>query len=300
MNVIIPTKQQHYKTMDYELTLKEWRQQIEEALTDAGFDNASLEAKWLLAAVLKRDPAFITLEPNYVLSSSETLTLQSWLKRRLQGEPLSRIRGYREFWSLPFHVNEHTLDPRPDTEIVVEGVLKWVGERKDHPWHILDLGTGTGCLLISLLHELKKATGVGVDLSQETLSTAQENAILNKVSSRCTFYQSNWGKGLQEKFDIIVSNPPYIPLQNKKTLGKEVLHYDPPLALFGGEDGFDCYRILSEDIPSLLSPHGISVLEIGMGQKEVVEALFHEKGFSTLFIMQDLAGIERALGFTLP
>jgi len=282
------------------MNLKDWRQKIEEALTEAGFDNAALEAKWLLAAALNRDPSFVTLEPLYTPAPGEESILDDWLKRRLQGEPLSRMRGYREFWSLPFHLNEHTLDPRPDTEIIIEGVLKWVGSRKDRPWRILDLGTGSGCLLISLLHELKEARGVGIDINEKALSIAHENAILNHVNARATFCQGNWGKGIQEKFDIIVSNPPYISLQDQYTLEKGVRDYDPPLALFGGEDGLDCYRILAHDTPLLLSSQGIAVLEIGIDQRRAVEALFHEKGFQTVFVMKDLAGIERAIGFTLP
>lgn len=278
------------------MTLKEWRRVIEEALSKAHIENTSQEAKWLLAGALDCENSFIVLQPEYTLSEKEENKIQNWLARRLQGEPLSRIKGVREFWSLPFQLNEHTLDPRPETEVLIEGILKWVGNRLFNPWRILDLGTGSGCLLISLLHELPYATGVGIDLNDETLSMAKFNATINNVSNSTTFYQNNWGENLEGKFDIIVSNPPYIPLRDKDTLEKTVLHFDPALALFGGEDGLDCYRILSKNIKQLLSENGIAVFEMGYGQRKEIESLFQSEGYEILFILKDLAGIERGIG----
>ncbi len=278
------------------MTIKEWRQLIEENLSKAGVPNASLEAKWLIAGALEKENSFVTLHSSYLTSSQEDAKLQEWLRRRLQGEPLSRLKGIREFWSLPFHLNEHTLDPRPETELLIEGVLKWIDKRTLDPWRILDLGTGSGCLLIALLHELKNTTGLGVDLSEGALTMAYSNATLNKVAARATFQQSNWGEDLEGAFDIIVSNPPYIPLKDKETLEKSVLYFDPSLALFGGEDGLECYRILAREISRLLAIEGLSVLEIGYGQRKGVEALFHKAGFKTLFVLKDLAGIDRAIG----
>ncbi|MBA3813388.1 MAG: peptide chain release factor N(5)-glutamine methyltransferase [Alphaproteobacteria bacterium] len=271
------------------MTLKEWHRLCSETLSPQ-------EAKWLLAGALDRDPSFITLNPTYSPSPAEEEKIQEWLKRRAAGEPLSRLKGVREFWSLPFYLNEHTLDPRPDTEVLIEGVLKWVGGRKEAPWTITDLGTGSGCILISLLHELPNATGVGVDISEGSLSMARQNAVLNGVDSRATFCQGNWSENLEGSFDIIVSNPPYIPLAHKDTLAKNVLAYDPHQALFGGEDGLTCYRILAQEIGELLAPHGLGIFEIGMGQREDVEALFEKAGFDIMFVLSDLAGIERAIG----
>ncbi len=279
------------------MTLQEWRQTTENLLTQAGFENASQEAKWLLAGALDQESSFVTFSPTYLPSPAEDKKIKAWLKRRLQGEPLSRLKGTREFWSLPFHLNEHTLDPRPETEILVEGVLKWVSRhRRDDPWRILDLGTGSGCLLISLLHELKNARGTGVDISEGALLIAEENAHLNTVGTRATFLQTHWGGGLTGPYDIIVSNPPYIPLAEKDLLEKGVRNYDPPQALFGGEDGLDCYRLLAPEIKRLLSPFGIAVLEMGIDQRHDIERIFHHAGLKTLFILPDLAGIERTLG----
>ena len=274
-------------------TLREWHRWLEEALSKAGFENAPQEAKWLLAGALERDSSFITLNPTYIPSPAEETKIQDWLQRRLTGEPLSRMKGIREFWSLPFQLNEHTLDPRPETEGVVEGVLKWVGDRIHEHWRILDLGTGSGCLLIALLHELKHATGVGVDINEGAVAMAHTNATLNRVNERARFLQGDWGENLEGSFDIIVSNPPYIPLREKETLAKGVIDYDPPQALFGGEDGLECYRILSRDIRSFLAPKGIAILEIGTGQREDVEKIFQEVGLRPLFVLKDLAGIER-------
>jgi release factor glutamine methyltransferase len=279
------------------MTLAEWRKEIEEAMIQAGFREASQEAKWLLGAAINREGAFVTLNPAYTPTLSEEETIQNWLARRLKGEPLSRIKGMREFWSLPFQLNEHTLDPRPESELIIEAVLKWIGPRTKEPWRLLDLGTGSGCLLISLLHELKNASGVGVDIEEKALSMAQNNAELNEVLPRAHFQISNWGEGIREKFDIIVSNPPYIPLQEKETLEKAVLNYDPAQALFGGEDGLDCYALLAKTIPHRLAPGGLVVLEIGVGQSGSVISLFQEQEFQRLFILKDLQGIERTLAF---
>jgi release factor glutamine methyltransferase len=278
--------------------LLEWRKTIAEALLKAGFEDAAQEAKWLLAGALEQESFFVTLNPTYTPSLSETLKIQGWFKRRLKGEPLSRMKKIREFWSLPFHLNEHTLDPRPETEGIIEGVLQGVRACKTAPMRFLDLGTGSGCLLIALLHELKNATGLGIDFSEEALSMARFNATCNGVAKRAIFQQGNWGKDLEGPFDSIVSNPPYIPLGDKKKLSKSVLHFDPALALFGGKDGLDAYRILAQDIKRLLDPKGLAVLEIGYGQRKAVESLFQAVGFKMTFILKDLAGIERIIGMT--
>ncbi|MBX9785713.1 MAG: peptide chain release factor N(5)-glutamine methyltransferase [Alphaproteobacteria bacterium] len=281
------------------MTLTEWRKAIEGAMIQVGFSQTSQEAKWLLGAAINREGAFITLNPSYTPTPLEEKTIQDWLARRLKGEPLSRIKGMREFWSLPFQLNEHTLDPRPESELIIEAVLKWIGPCSKEPWRLLDLGTGSGCLLISLLHELKNASGMGVDIEEKALSMAQKNAELNGVLPRAHFQISNWGEGIREKFDIIVSNPPYIPLQEKETLEKAVLAYDPAQALFGGENGLDCYALLAKTIPHLLAPKGLVVLEIGMGQSASVTSLFQERGFQRLFVLKDLQGIERTLAFEM-
>ncbi len=279
------------------MTLGEWHRFLENALSKGGVENARQEAKWLLAGALGREASFVTLSPAALPSPQEEAKIHEWLARRLQGEPLSRLKGVREFWSLPFQLNAHTLDPRPETELLVEGVLTWVGEKTLDPWRLLDLGTGSGCLLIALLHELKNARGRGVDLSDDALEMARLNAGANGVASRALFSQGHWGDGLDGPFDIIVSNPPYIPLKDKETLEKGVVNFDPSLALFAGEEGLDCYQALVPEIKRLLSPQGLAILEIGYGQRHAVESLFCMANFKTLFVLKDLAGIDRAIGF---
>lgn len=280
------------------MTVAQWHGSLQTALLKAGFENAFQEAKWLLSSALGKENSFVTLNSTYTPTDVEVTRIQEWLQRRLQGEPLSRLKGVREFWSLDFYLNDHTLDPRPETEHVVDGALKWVGSRKNKGWSILDLGTGSGCILIALLHELKQATGVGVDLSEEALEMARSNAALNHVEERVTFRISHWGEKLSETFDIIVSNPPYIPLAHKENLQSAVRDYDPFLALFAGDDGLACYRLLAPQMKRLLSPTGIAILEIGLGQRQDVETLFHKVGFKTLFVHKDLAGIERVIGLS--
>jgi len=179
----------------------------------------------------------------------------------------------------------------------VEGVLKWVGKRKATPLTILDLGIGSGCILLSLLHELPNATGLGVDINEGALSIARHNATLNGVNSRVRFLESNWAESVCGSFNIIVSNPPYIPLGDRENLAKEVRGFDPHQALFAGDDGLSCYRVLAQQVKPLLAPHGVALFEIGANQRKDVENLFHSAGFQTLFVLLDLAGIERVVGF---
>jgi release factor glutamine methyltransferase len=272
------------------MTLHEWRDHITSILSQALFENASQEAKWLLEAITHKN---CTLNFDYTLTSSEELKLNEWLERRLKSEPLSRIKGIREFWSLPFYINEHTLDPRPETELIVEAVIA----RSDvSTERILDLGTGSGCILISLLYELKNATGVGVDINQGALDIAKINASQNGVSERTTFVESNWGENLKEQFDIIVSNPPYIPTTDIEELEKTVKDYDPHLALDGGADGLDCYRLIAKNMKHLLKEDGFFLFEIGQGQRRQVEEILKHEGFGNLFSLKDYNGIERVIG----
>lgn len=279
------------------MTLIEWRKTIENTLSAATISNVQLETKWLLSNALKKDAAFVVLNPEYQPAAHEEETIEAWLKRRLQEEPLSRIKGEREFWSLPFYIDEYTLDPRPETELIVEEALKWVGKKMGHSWRILDLGTGSGCILISLLHELKNAEGTGIDISRDALTIAQKNAERHNVRSRSHFIENDWAEGIEGKFDIIVSNPPYIPTFEEATLEKSVRCYDPHAALFGGEDGLYFYRKLANEIRSIAALKSILIIEFGKGQRKAIEELFIAADFQTLFVVKDLAGIERVAGF---
>jgi release factor glutamine methyltransferase len=224
--------------------------------------------------------------------------LDAYAARRLAGEPVWRILGEREFWGLPFRLSPATLEPRPDSETLVEAALAALKHRRDEPLAILDLGTGTGCLLIALLSEFRAAHGIGVDLSEDACAMARGNAALNGVAQRAVIQQGEWTRGLSERFDLIVSNPPYIPTAVIATLSAAVREHDPPLALDGGGDGLACYRALAASLPDALAPGGVAVLEIGAGQGPDVTALMSAAGLRFAGSRRDLGGHERALLFT--
>lgn len=274
-------------------TVREARRLVVSALRKAGIEPAGLEAGLLLeGALAMRHP-----EPDHALDAAAAAKLADLLRRRLAGEPVWRILGEREFWGLPFRLSPATLEPRPDSETIVEAALKEFADRRDEPLSLLDLGTGTGCLLIALLSELPQATGLGVDLSEEACRTAAGNAALNGVAGRASFRQGSWTEGVNGRFDLILSNPPYIPSEEIAGLSVEVREHDPLLALDGGPDGLAPYRIFARSLPALLAPGGRVVFEIGAGQGADVVALMRAGGLEFRGSRSDLGGHERALTF---
>lgn len=255
-------------------------------------DNPLREARLLMAHILQVSYEEIYFNSERFLSESEEFFFQAALTRRLAYEPLSKILGYREFWSLPFRTTEDTLDPRPDSETLIEAVLTYFPD-KQHPWRILDLGTGTGCLLLSLIHEYPNAKGVGVDISQKAIKIAQDNAHHLNLTNRTSFVVCDWTKALGDHFDILISNPPYIGYD--EPLSTTVVQYDPHLALFGGQDGFKAYEELSLQITSLMRPESRLFLEIGLNQEKAVQEIFSHLCF--LETIKDLSGIERCCVF---
>lgn len=217
--------------------------------------------------------------------------------RRLAGEPVWRIIGEREFWGLPFRLSPATLEPRPDSETIVEAALDALGPRRHDSLAVLDLGTGSGCLLIALLSECRGARGLGIDLSAEACTTARANAVKNGVGARATFREGDWTRGLDGGFDLVVSNPPYIPEGEIAGLAREVREHDPHLALSGGHDGLDAYRALARGVPRVLAAGALLVLEIGAGQEQDVIAIMAEAGLLHRASRSDLGGHPRALIF---
>lgn len=238
-------------------------------------------------------------DPDLVLPAEALARLDGFAARRVAGEPVWRILGEREFWGLPFRLSPATLEPRPDSETIVEAALAQLAGRCDEELALLDLGTGTGCLLIALLSELPRARGLGVDLSEEACRTAAGNAALNGLADRAAFRQGSWTEGLTGRFDLIVSNPPYIPSAEIATLSVEVREHDPLLALDGGVDGLGPYRLFASTLPPLLTPGGAVVFEIGAGQGPDVVALMRGGGLEFRGSRHDLGAHERALIFTL-
>ena len=224
------------------------------------------------------------------------LNLEDLIKRRLAFEPVSKIIGIKGFWKSDFITTIDVLDPRPDSETMIEAVLSFYAD-KNKNLRILDIGTGSGCLLFSLLDEYPKASGVGIDKSEKALAVAGQNK-KNRLADlyQRDFYTSNWMHGLGE-FDIIVSNPPYIPSKDISALASDVKQYDPLSALDGGADGLDAYRALSKDIGSILKTNGYLFLEIGIGQGINVRYLFENVGLKYIRSVFDLGKIERILIF---
>jgi len=252
------------------------------------------EARLLAAHVLRLPYEDIYFNEDRPFKEDEKNLFNTLLERRLKHEPLSKILELREFWSLPFRVTRDTLDPRPDSETLIEAVLSHY-HNKERPLRILDLGTGTGCLLLSLLHEYPNAWGVGIDASEAACYIAQENAVQLGVEERARFIVGQWGNALSGCFDIIMSNPPYI--SHLDPLPPEVSTYDPALALYGGEDGLTCYRDLAEQILRLAPPETKIFLEVGKEQSDDVRALFSH--YLHLQTRKDLAGNERCLVFCI-
>lgn len=276
-------------------TVREARRLLVQRLLRAGSATPGLDARLLVEGSLATENP----DPDMLLPVEALARLDGFASRRLAGEPVWRILGEREFWGLPFRLSPATLEPRPDSETIVEATLKQLADRRYEPLSLLDLGTGTGCLLIALLSELPRATGLGVDLSEEAALTAAGNAALNGMAERATFRQGDWTEGLAGRFDVILSNPPYIPSAEIATLSVEVREHDPLLALDGGSDGLKPYRIFARTLPALLAPGGIIVFEIGAGQGTDVVALMREGGLEFLGSRSDLGGHERALIFTV-
>ncbi len=251
------------------------------------------EARIILARHTPYDWGDIVARPDVLLSQEQVDLIQKDTKERLAGKPLSRIYGENEFWGLNFFISPETLDPRPDTETIIDIAKHRFGVKQ--PEMILDLGTGSGCILIALLHEFKNSQGIGVDLSYEALQTAQKNAQRNNAADRAMFCCSNWAAAISGKFDLIVSNPPYISNQIIPSLDIEVRNHDPILALDGGKDGLKAYRQIFSDLKNILNPSGIALFEIGYDQGDSVSRLAAEHGFSVVGIYPDLAGQPRVV-----
>lgn len=266
------------------------------ALAGAGVDDPRAEARLLLAHASGLSAAAIFGYPEREADAEAAARFRNYIGQRRQGVPAAHITGSREFWSLPLRVTPATLVPRPDTETVVELALDDLSRRRG-PSRILDLGTGTGCLLLALLSEFPAANGIGLDVSEQAISVAASNAAALELEDRCSFESADFADAPAGPFELIVSNPPYIPSGDIAALAAEVRDHDPRLALDGGADGLDAYRTISGAAPSRLAPDGLLILEIGIGQAAAVTELAEAAGLELLSLRKDLGGIERALSF---
>jgi release factor glutamine methyltransferase len=267
---------------------------LRRAFAGAGLDTPELDARLLLMEALQVDGVEIAVRNDVPLGSAAALRLADFARRRLRREPVARILGHREFWGLDFELSPETLEPRPDTETIVEAALSWVLDRQAI-LRILDLGTGSGCLLVALLRELPHATGVGLDRSFGALATARQNAVRNGVADRAAFVASDWATAISGRFDLIVSNPPYISSRDVPGLAPEVRYHDPAAALDGGGDGLAAYRIILAGLLDLLAPGGTAAVEIGSTQEQAIRDLADETGLTVAEVAHDLAGHSRAV-----
>ena len=269
------------------------------SLKRAHIETAALDARILLQHVMGISHERLLAEESLALTPGQYASYQKLIGKRGRRCPVAQLIGSREFYGRRFKVTEHTLDPRPDSETLIEAVLEWAGSGKAKPFTLLDFGTGTGCLLLTLLKEMSNARGVGVDISKEALSVARENAIGLELQERASFRQQDWNQNIQGTFDIIVANPPYILTRDIAALEPEVSQYEPRLALDGGNDGLDAYRTIMPKLPGLLNGGGIAAFEIGMGQEEEVRKIVAGGLGLVTSVKKDLAGIPRCILLSL-
>ncbi|MDH3336106.1 MAG: peptide chain release factor N(5)-glutamine methyltransferase [Rhodospirillaceae bacterium] len=274
------------------------------ALELAGIENPRIEARMLIAFAIstkakKAGPETVLAESSREMTSREIEIFNSSLRRRCNHEPMAYILGSREFWSLPFRVTPATLIPRPDSETLIEGVLKHI-DNKSEEIRILDLGTGSGCLLLALLSEFGNARGIGVDVSNDALEVAKLNANDLGLSARAEFINGDWNnleftKLLGGKFDLVISNPPYISNAELKQLDITVSAHEPIIALGGGIDGLDSYRAIVGILHHLVNSGAMVAFEVGFSQGTAVASLLSQSSMEVIEIMEDLSGIGRAV-----
>ena len=276
------------------LTLVQAWTRAKARLQAAGVEGPVIDARLLVEAAAAASRTDIIADPQRLLTEDQEAVLEDFIARRERREPVSHILGRKGFWKIMLSVNSHVLTPRPDTETVVERVLR------DFPegavFSVLDLGVGSGAILLSILAERPAAQGLGVDVSEDALAVARENAANLGLASRTALLRGDWTRGLADGgFDLVVSNPPYIPSGDIDGLEPEVRDHEPRLALDGGADGLDAYRLLAPEILRVLKPGGRFAVEIGFDQSRAVEALFREAGAMQVTTAKDLADRDRVV-----
>jgi release factor glutamine methyltransferase len=284
------------------MTVAVARRTLADALRSRQFDTPELDARLLIGHALALDHAGLIRDAHRPLRCEDIGTIADLAGRRFAREPVARILGVKEFWSLPFSVNAATLVPRPETETVVEAALAAVDGRGDRrrPLRLVDIGTGSGALLLALLSELPAAIGVATDISAAALRTARENAQRLGLAGRAQFVACNMAAALRGPFDLIVSNPPYVAHDAIAQLAPGVRDYEPHQALDGGPDGLDAYRVMAAQVPQRLAPDGAVVVELGSGQSGMVAEIFQACGLAVAALRTDLNGIPRALTAVFP
>ncbi|GAA5106074.1 peptide chain release factor N(5)-glutamine methyltransferase [Bartonella jaculi] len=271
----------------------------QEQLRTQGISQANLDARILVEWITGTNASDRICQPDMCLSSEQIIQLEKAVQRRIAGEPVHRIIGTREFYGISFILSEDTLEPRPDTETLVDLVLPLLTKHVENARKttFLDMGTGSGAIAITILKQIPQSYAVAVDISEDALNTATKNAKNAGVIQRFTPLLSDWFNSVTDRFDLIISNPPYIPETDIQNLAKEVRLHDPLRALIGGKDGLDFYRKLAHEAKNYLKAKGSIAVEIGYSQEKEVRNLFEKNGFQCLEMRRDLNGIPRALLF---
>ena len=255
--------------------------------------NPQLDSEILLSNSIKRDKKHIILNPKELLSLEQTDTFKNLIERREKGEPIAYLINQKEFWKDKFFVNKDVLIPRPDTELIIEQVIKIYS--KDSQLQVLDIGTGSGCILLSILKERPNFYGTGIDISKKSINVSKLNAKQLNLTSRVKFFHSSVDNFKIGKYDIIVSNPPYIELFNLRYLEKDIINFEPKLALSGGFDGFSKIRKVINKAKTLIKKNGKFILEIGFNQKNKVKKILKEEGFYVNKSIRDYGNNDRCI-----
>ena len=269
--------------------------QIVKRFNSRDIQSSNLDAKIILKEALNIQDQELMLDSDILLKSREKKSLCEMVSRREKGEPISRILGSREFFSLDFKINNFVLDPRPETEHLVEESIKKIKENNYN--NILELGVGSGCVIISILKSCKLIYGMGIDISLEAIKTARENASINNVND-LDLIVSNWGASIDKKFDLIISNPPYLRSDQIDDLPKEVKSFDPIISLDGGSDGLTVYRNIAKNIKRILSDNGTIIIEIAFDQAKDIEKIFINNDFLLQNKVKDYSGLDRIMVFS--
>jgi release factor glutamine methyltransferase len=262
-------------------------------LKQSKIPNPQLDSEILLSNSIKRDKKYIILNPKELLNLEQVETFKNLIERRRRKEPVAYLINKKEFWKDEFFVNKDVLIPRPDTELIIEQVLKIYS--KDSQLQVLDIGTGSGCILLSILKERPNFYGTGIDISKKSINVSKLNAKQLNLTSRVKFFHSSVDNFKIGKYDLIVSNPPYIELFNLKYLEKDVISFEPKLALSGGFDGFSKIRKVINKAKNLIKKNGKFILEIGYNQKNKVKKILKEEGFYVNKAIRDYGNNDRCI-----
>ena len=277
------------------MILSEIKKKLSKNFSISGIETSELDARLILKEILSFDDKELIINENFNIPERFIKEIFAIGERRLKGEPISKIFKKRNFYKSTFIISNDVLDPRPETELVVEIANNFI--KKNEVKNILDLGTGSGCILLSILKENKMINGLGIDLSKEAINIAQKNSKKLQLDKQSNFLISNWMEAINFKYDIVVSNPPYIASKEIEKLSKEVKNFDPFLSLDGGDDGLNCYRVIVEDLKRVINKNAIIIIEIGYNQSNSVEEIFKNNDFKLLKKYNDINGLDRVLTF---